>query len=190
MILYRRIDDNYLKWWENHFKVQSAVPALRDIPVWAIAPFMMTADEVKDVGGLSVFAAAEKSELEKVAAALSVKQSIESSFFVGVSKAKIEKIGIEVEMTPGTTYVPAVDQNHFEIKATAAAEISKLAKLYLAGEFEKIQKSRAKTVRNTVARNGGIEFKLLANDNKQIGNQRLAGFVSADHVLISGADQK
>jgi hypothetical protein len=190
MNLYRRIDDQLAKWWEDHFKNANPVPADDEMPVWAITPFLMTADELKSGGGISFFAASSKDELEMVAAALSVKQSIDSSFFVGVAKADIERSGIEIAAVQGITYVPLVDSQHFEIKATQLNQICRLASLFLAGNVEKVQKARAANVRDSFARKGGIEFKRLANDNKQIGNQRLLRFVSAEHVLVTGADQQ
>jgi hypothetical protein len=190
VILYRLIDDRFSKWWEDHFKTAGQIPAQRDLPIWAIAPFQLTADELKSKGGLSVFAASEKSELEKVAAAFGLRQNVGTTFFVGAALAKIEKAGIEVVATSGATRVPSVDQKHFEIKANNVSLVSKLARLYLAGEFEKIQKRRAEEVRNIVARNGEIEFIRLANDNNNMGKDRLNGFVGLQHVLVKGADQQ
>ncbi len=189
MILYRKIGDDWIRRWERYRSTSDAITDPNLLPVWTINSFLLSNEEIDSGGGLSVYAAADKSELDLVTAALSLKSSFDTALFAGIELSAIENAGFGVEKTLGNTRISGVDEQHYEIQASSVGEAAKLAMLFLSGEFEKVQKQIAKNSRDKAAQAELIDFRQLANDNNKIGNGRLIRFIGEAHISGTGTNK-
>jgi hypothetical protein len=184
MILWRKIEDKIVKKWDAHFANPRTYTSYKDVPIWAIVTFLPDPND-KDCG-VSTYAAADKSDLEIVAAAMNLKMDGDTYNFIGVPLTRLKKVKFLVNQTPGETRLTQVDQAHHDIRIETALQAARLAHVYLSGTSEKIQKSMVKAASQSAARSELVDFRALANDGNARGNARLAGFIASDHVLVMG----